>query len=94
MHVTGGSSQNGVRDAVVVAAAGGSQYPMFTARELSPTGAVLSGPMLLELGEQVTVEIGFDDGERVRVEATVAEIASGGEMRVEWTTSDALAQRI
>ena len=54
-------------------------YGVYQTTEISPDGAFLRGPMLLEPDEQVTVELTFEDGTRVRVHATVDRVDRGPE---------------
>ena len=66
---------SGIEVAVVVPSAGtGAVYVMYEAHGLSPEGVTLSGGLLLEKHEEVTIELRLPDRGSVRVRARVAAI--------------------
>jgi len=67
-----------------------SRYLMFEVAELTPQHAVLRGPLLLEAGEPLTLELGFGDGTTLQVPVAVEEVLLGdSEVRVRFErTSD------
>lgn len=50
------------------------RYDMFALCALSKEGATLTGMLLLEMDEVFKLELAFDDGERVRVDARVTQL--------------------
>ncbi len=50
------------------------RYDMFALCALSKEGATLTGTLLLEMDEVFKLELAFDDGERVRVDARVTQL--------------------
>lgn len=79
------SSQKGsIRVAVVGEHA---RYPMFDVAEIEPDGAFFGGELLLENGEQLDVELSFDDDSTLRLRAQVVDVAAGERpgMRVVWS---------
>lgn len=52
-------------------------YPMYVAESVSPDGAFLAGPLLLEPGERFTVELVLAEGEALRVPARVSRVQQG-----------------
>ena len=68
--------------AVVIPTAGQSAvYGMYEARELSADGVTLVGGLLLEKGEEVTLEIRLPDRAVVRARARVAGLATDAGLR-------------
>lgn len=55
----------------------GERYPMFTARDVSADGAFLAGPLLLEPGEELELELESSGGIQVRGHAQVTRVAGG-----------------
>lgn len=75
--------------AVVVPAAGqGAVYGMYEARELAADGVTLTGGLLLENNEEVTLEIRLPDRGSVRVRARIAGAAADGSMRATFVGLD------
>ena len=62
-----------VESSLVITKANGRQqsYPMFQVAEIEHDTARLCGPLLLEVGEVLLVEIVFTDGSKLRASATV-----------------------
>ena len=58
-------------------AAQGSLYAMFEASDVTIDGARLTGGMLLELDEEITLELLLPERASLRVRATVVEIQRG-----------------
>jgi hypothetical protein len=58
-------------------------YAMYDVHSVSDDRARLVGPLLLELGETVTLELALAEGRRVRVEAQVSDILEGNEPGIE-----------
>jgi hypothetical protein len=54
-------------------------YPMFEAIRLTTEGAFLAGSLFLEVGEITTLELSWDQGTRVRVQARVISLSRGEE---------------
>jgi len=67
-------SPDAVESSVVVTMPNGRQqhFRMFDVAELEADAALLSGPLLLEVGESVDIELAFADGSKLSVPATVA----------------------
>jgi len=64
--------------AVVLPAPGqGSAYAMYRVDELAADGAALSGGLLLEKGEELTLELRLPEAGAVRARARVVDIAPG-----------------
>lgn len=63
-----------------------ARYAMFSASEITPSGAFLASSLLLELGEQITLEMSLD-GESIRAQARVVGLDTGEVpgMRVEFS---------
>ncbi len=51
-----------------------SIYPMYEVRDIIPTGALLTGSLLLEVGEELLLELSLGETERVRVKAAVLSV--------------------
>lgn len=82
--------------AVVRAGEGTDSYCMFQAENLSPEGAVLTGGLLLEVNEEVTLEIELGDGGPAHARARVVAIVPDDRpaMRVKFVDlDDATRQR-
>lgn len=69
------------RAAVIPARSGGTPAPdaMFEARKISTAGAFLAGTLLLEVDEDFTVELAFDDGATVTTRARVTRVSRGAD---------------
>jgi hypothetical protein len=68
--------------AVVIPTAGqGAVYGMYEARDLDAAGVTLVGGLLLEKGEQVTLEIRLPDRQTVRARACIEGIGPAATMR-------------
>jgi hypothetical protein len=52
-------------------------YAMFEAERVTPEGAFLAGPLLLEVQEDFTVELALPDGDKVRTRARVVRVDRG-----------------
>jgi hypothetical protein len=75
--------------AVVIPSAGkGAVYGMVEARDLSADGVTLVGGLLLEKGEEVTLEIRFPDRDIVRTRARITGIGPGAAMRAAFVGLD------
>ena len=61
-------------EAAVVAPAPGSAYAMYRASALSAEGATLAGGLLLEKGEELTLELRLSERGAVRARARVVEV--------------------
>ncbi len=71
----------------VLGDAGEARYPMFEVAEIATDGAFLGGPLLLENGEEIAVELSFPDDSTLTLRAQVVDIASGERpgVRVIWS---------
>jgi hypothetical protein len=58
-------------------------YAMYDVLSVDEDRAQLAGPLLLEPGEAVTVELSLPEGRRLRVEARVCTVLEGGEPGIE-----------
>jgi hypothetical protein len=66
------------RAAIRVAVIGGEErYPMFDAAEVAADGGFFAGPLLLETGEQLEVELSFADDTTLRLSARVVDVSAG-----------------
>ena len=67
-----------------------TRYSMFTASQVTPDGAFLASSLLLELGEEVTLELTLGS-DKVRANARVVALDSGelSGMRVEFANMSA-----
>jgi hypothetical protein len=82
--------------AVVIPTAGqGAVYGMYEARDLDPGGVTLVGGLLLEKGEQITLEIRLPDRQTVRARAVIEGIGPDATMRASFVgLDDADRQRL
>ena len=65
-----------VRVMVAAHADGGTPYAMFDVESVDPEGARLKGPLLLEIGEQVTLQLARG-ADAVEVKACVTSVERG-----------------
>lgn len=71
---------NGTRAALVPAGAKDAPgYRMFEPRELTAEGVFLAGTLLLEPGEEFTIELSFADASSLRVRARVTRLDRGSD---------------
>jgi hypothetical protein len=78
-----------VEVAVVIPSAGqGAVYRMVEAREIAVDGVTLVGGLLLEKGEEVTLEIRLADRGVVRARARITAIGPGAAMRAAFVGLD------
>lgn len=98
MSVGNETSSSGAPPAVEAAAiddrGGGARYPMFAVRELSSEGAFLACELLLENGEELTIELSRSGEPALRVRARVVELsrAPGAGMKVAFCGLDSKAR--
>ena len=81
----------GVVSAAVIVEPGSGQksYAMFEVSKVSGEEAILRGPLLLEPGEPITLELAFSDGSTLQVPAAVEEsIRDDSRMRVRFERPD------
>lgn len=91
-NVAGAGTKNGGGEvsAAVIVEPGSKQsrYLMFEVAEITPEHAILRGPLLLEAGEPLTLELGFGDGTTLQVPVAVDEVLlSESEVRVRFERS-------
>lgn len=76
---TGAAAPGAARAAIVVESGDRTRiYRMYEAREITPEGAFLAGALFLEIGETVTLELSWSEGEAVRVSARVVALEHAG----------------
>lgn len=63
--------------AAILAPEGDGRYEMFDVASVDAAGARLIGPLLLEIGEEVTLRLSRDDAE-IDVKARVTAVERGG----------------
>ena len=56
---------------------GTPSYAMYEAERVTPEGAFLTGPLLLEASEAFTVELALPGGDTVRTQARVVRVERG-----------------
>lgn len=80
---------NGVSVIVLQPGGGDGRYSMFEVRDISKKEAFLQGPLVLEVGEPLDLELGFKDGSSLKVAAEVlaAELGDSPGVKVKFQRS-------